>query len=58
MSSRKLLAFTDGLPEDSWYRVSGRLLMERMKEDEERKYAADVRRMMSAQLQGQKFGVS
>jgi hypothetical protein len=56
MSSRKLLVLTDGLPDESWYKVSGRALMERMKQEEELKYANDVRRMMHAQLHGQKMG--
>ena len=55
MSSRKLLILTDGLPDESWYKVSGRALMERMREEEERKYAANVRKLMMAQLTGQKM---
>lgn len=53
ISSRKLLVLTDGLPEDSWYKTSGRVLMERMREEEERLYASNVRRLMMAQLMGQ-----
>lgn len=57
MSSRKLLVLTDGLEYDSWYKSSGRLLMERVREDEEQRYADGVRTMMFAQLHGQKMGV-
>jgi hypothetical protein len=55
MSSRKLLILTDGLSEESWYKVSGRALMERMREQEETAYAANVRKLMMAQLSGQKM---
>ena len=58
MSSRKLLVLTDGLEHDSWYKVSGRMLLERMKEEEERVYASNARSIMFAQLHGQKMGVS
>jgi hypothetical protein len=58
MSSRKLLVLIDGLPDDSWYKVSGRALIERIKEDEERQYTAGVRSLMMAQLTGQKMGAS
>lgn len=58
MSSREFLVLTDGMPEDSWYRVSGRLLMDRLREEEEQRYADGVRTMMFAQLHGQKMGVS
>lgn len=57
MSSRKLLVLTDGLEYDSWYKTAGRVLMERVREDEEQRYAAGVRTMMFAQLHGQKMGV-
>lgn len=53
MSSRKLLTLLDGLPGDSWYKLSVQAFVEELKDQEERKYATDVGGLIFAQLTGQ-----
>lgn len=57
MSSREFMVLTDGMPDDSWYKLSAHSLVERVKEDEERSYRMDVQRLIRAQLMGQRVGV-
>lgn len=56
MSSRKLLVLTDGLPEDSWYKLSVNALIQKMKDDKERAQKHEVKNLIQAQLYGQKLG--
>lgn len=56
MSSRKLLVLTDGLPDDSWYKLSVQALLKKMAEDKERARRAEVKGLIHAQLHGQKLG--
>lgn len=56
MSSRKLLILTDGLPEDSWYKLSVNALIQKMKDDKERAQKNEVKSLINAQLYGQKLG--
>jgi hypothetical protein len=56
MSSRKLLVLTDGLPDDSWYKLSVQALIKRMAEDKERARRSEVKNLIFAQLTGQKVG--
>lgn len=51
------MVLTDGMPDDSWYKLSAHSLVERVKEDEERSYRMDVQRLIRAQLMGQRVGV-
>lgn len=58
MCSRELIVLTDGLPEDSWYKTSIRELKQRVKDDEARAERDAVKRLISAQLSGQKVGAN
>ena len=56
MTSRRLLVRLDGLPEDSWYKLSARALIQKIKDDAERAQKAEVKGLIFAQLHGQKVG--
>lgn len=56
MTSRKLLVLLDGLPDDSWYKLSARALIQKVKDDKERALKAEVKGLIFAQLTGQKVG--
>lgn len=53
LSSRTLLNFLDGLPGESWYKISAAAFVEEVKEEQERLYKQDVRNLIRAQLMGQ-----
>ena len=56
MTSRKLLVLLDGLPDDSWYKLSARAMIERVKKDAERAHKAEIKSLIHGQLYGQKLG--
>lgn len=56
MTSRRLLVLLDGLPEDSWYKLSARAMIQKIKDDAERAKRAEVKGLIFAQLYGQKVG--
>lgn len=53
LSSRKLINLLDGLPADSWYKVSVYEFTREVAEETERKYGDEVRGHIFAQLHGQ-----
>lgn len=53
MSSRKLLTLLDGLPNDSWYKLSLAQFIEECKAELERAHSRDVSALIRAQLTGQ-----
>lgn len=53
MSSRKLLTLLDGLPSDSWYKISVEAFLKEYAEEQERLHRQDVKSVIFAQLQGQ-----
>jgi hypothetical protein len=56
MTSRRFLVLIDGLPDDSWYKLSARALIQKLKDDAERAQKAEVKSFIHAQLYGQKLG--
>lgn len=56
MTSRRLLVLLDGLPEDSWYKLSARALIQKIKDDAERAERSEIKGLIHAQLYGQTFG--
>lgn len=53
LSSRKAITLLDGLPNDSWYKLSVAMFAEEVKEETERAYGNEVRGHIWAQLHGQ-----
>lgn len=53
LSSRKLLILLDGLPGESWYKLSVHEFITELAEEEERDYCASVGNLIYAQLHGQ-----
>lgn len=58
VSSRKLLTLLDGLPYESWYKLSVQKFIEDMAEEEERLYRQDIKGLIFAQLTGQEVSVA
>lgn len=57
VSSRRVLTLLDGLPSDTWYKLSVQRFLEWMREEEERRYRNEIKSQIFAQLSGQKFSV-
>ncbi len=57
MSSRKLLIYLDGLPGDSWYKLSVNEFLEEAREEAEYLHADDVSGLIFAQLSGQEISI-
>jgi hypothetical protein len=57
VSSRKVMTLLDGLPNESWYKLSVHEFIEEMHELEVQSEISEVRRLMLAQLHGQKMEV-
>lgn len=55
LSSRRAIILLDGLPGDSWYKLSVAQYIEEVAEEEEYRYADDVGSLIFAQLSGQQF---
>ncbi len=58
LSSRKLLALLDGLPDESWYKLSVARFIQEMEDEQEDAVVTDIRSLIFAQLHGQKIEVS
>lgn len=58
VSSRKLITLLDGLPSDSWYKLSVEAFVKDVKEEEERLYRADIKGLIFAQLTGQEVALT
>ena len=58
LSSRKLLTYLDGLPNDSWYKLRVLEYMEEVRAANERAHARDVHGLIFAQLTGQTVEVT
>ncbi|AER47882.1 tail assembly chaperone [Mycobacterium phage Courthouse] len=56
LSSRKLLILLDGLPEDSWYKLSVHAYLKEVQETFEKDTVREVKRSIFAQLTGQEMG--
>lgn len=55
MSSRKLLVLTDGLPDESWFKMSVRAFLKKTEEDEKKQERKSVSSLIFAQLHGQEM---
>lgn len=55
LSSRKLLAYLDGLPNESWYKLSVQEFINEIHEESERAQIREPRSFLLAQLYGQSF---
>ncbi len=58
ITSRKAMTLLDGLPNESWYKLSVAEFLEEMQELEEQSDVSEVRRLMLAQLHGQKMEIA
>lgn len=56
LSSRKLLNLIDGLPGESWYKLSADAFIKEVQAEQERLYKHTVHSQIYAQLTGQKIG--
>ena len=55
LSSRKLLALLDGLPDESWYKLSVARFIQEMEDEQQSVEITDVRSLIFAQLHGQRI---
>lgn len=58
ITSRRVMTLLDGLPNESWYKLSVHEFIEEMQELQVQSEVDEVRRLMLAQMHGQKMEVS